>query len=224
MQDNTGNTQDTVVDGSEVGGSIVDAIAAAGGPQYSFTEVDPVDDQDGGIPGGNIRVSFLYRPERVELAPSAQGRAGEPAEAVSVVGQGVSTQLSVNPGTFQAFSFDSLRTRLLAPCLLPGCHACARLDQLKAVCACAWQVTLSHRCRSSGTHVSSLQDIAQTPRRALQAQGHRRIVLCLQRALWLQRWLRPSVWPQAAASERWRSKAHAAGNCCAQLCRGSALR
>ena len=72
MQDNTGNTQDTVVDGSEVGGSIVDAIAAAGGPQYSFTEVDPVDDQDGGIPGGNIRVSFLYRPERVELAPSAQ--------------------------------------------------------------------------------------------------------------------------------------------------------
>ena len=35
---------------------------AAGGPQYDSREIDPVNDQDGGEPGGNIRVVFLYNP------------------------------------------------------------------------------------------------------------------------------------------------------------------
>jgi hypothetical protein len=34
-------------------------IGAAGGPTYDFRQIDPVDDQDGGEPGGNIRVGFL---------------------------------------------------------------------------------------------------------------------------------------------------------------------
>jgi predicted extracellular nuclease len=38
------------------------AVAAAGGPGYSYREIDPVNDQDGGQPGGNIRVVFLYNP------------------------------------------------------------------------------------------------------------------------------------------------------------------
>jgi predicted extracellular nuclease len=43
------------------------AIRAAGGPQYSFTDVVPVDDQDGGQPGGNIRTAYLYKPELIRL-------------------------------------------------------------------------------------------------------------------------------------------------------------
>ena len=44
---------------------LTDAIVAAGGPHYDWREIDPVDDQDGGQPGGNIRVVFLFNPARV---------------------------------------------------------------------------------------------------------------------------------------------------------------
>jgi predicted extracellular nuclease len=43
------------------------AICAAGGPQYAFTDVVPVDDQDGGQPGGNIRNAYLYKPSLIRL-------------------------------------------------------------------------------------------------------------------------------------------------------------
>jgi predicted extracellular nuclease len=34
---------------------------AAGGPRYDYRQIDPAPDSDGGEPGGNIRVSFLFR-------------------------------------------------------------------------------------------------------------------------------------------------------------------
>ena len=37
---------------------------AAGGPTYQFRGIDPVDDQDGGEPGGNIRVVLMFRSDR----------------------------------------------------------------------------------------------------------------------------------------------------------------
>lgn len=43
------------------------AISAAGGPPYSFTDVVPVDDKDGGQPGGNIRTAYLYKPSLIRL-------------------------------------------------------------------------------------------------------------------------------------------------------------
>jgi predicted extracellular nuclease len=43
------------------------AIRAAGGPAYAFTDVVPVDDQDGGQPGGNIRTAYLYKPSLIRL-------------------------------------------------------------------------------------------------------------------------------------------------------------
>lgn len=43
------------------------AIAAAGGPAYAFTDIVPVDDKDGGQPGGNIRVAYLYKPSLIRL-------------------------------------------------------------------------------------------------------------------------------------------------------------
>ena len=45
-------------------GKLIAAIQAAGGPRYDYREIDPVDDQDGGQPGGNIRVVFLFRTDR----------------------------------------------------------------------------------------------------------------------------------------------------------------
>ncbi len=37
-----------------------------GGKNYKYT-VAPLDGQDGGKPGSNIRVAFLYNPDRVKL-------------------------------------------------------------------------------------------------------------------------------------------------------------
>jgi uncharacterized protein len=65
IQDNSGATDNGVVAADQTLGKLVDAIVAAGGPRYDWRSVDPVDDQDGGQPGGNIRVAFLFNPKRV---------------------------------------------------------------------------------------------------------------------------------------------------------------
>src|SRR5690606_38301946 len=52
------------------------AISAAGGPSYSWASIDPEDKADGGQPGGNIRVGFLYRTDRgLALADAPHGDA-----------------------------------------------------------------------------------------------------------------------------------------------------
>ena len=67
IQDNSGEVDDQVVEADETLQALVDAIAAAGGPDYEFFNVDPVDGTSGGVPGGNIRNAFLYNPDRVDL-------------------------------------------------------------------------------------------------------------------------------------------------------------
>lgn len=65
IQDNNGATNDGVVDASTTYQTLINAIVAAGGPAYQYRQIDPVDDQDGGEPGGNIRQGFLFNPNRV---------------------------------------------------------------------------------------------------------------------------------------------------------------
>jgi predicted extracellular nuclease len=64
IQDNTGPTDDGVVAADQTIGRLIAAITAAGGPAYQFRQIDPVNDADGGQPGGNIRVVFLFRTDR----------------------------------------------------------------------------------------------------------------------------------------------------------------
>ena len=64
IQDNDGPTNTSVTDASVTWQLLIEAIVAAGGPVYEYRQIDPVDDQDGGEPGGNIRVGFLFRPDR----------------------------------------------------------------------------------------------------------------------------------------------------------------
>ena len=91
------------MDGDVIGARLAAAIAAAGGPAYTYVEVEPVDDQDGGIPGGNIRVAYLYDAERVELAPSGEGRAGGPLEATQVeAAPDGGVRFTLNPGAASA--------------------------------------------------------------------------------------------------------------------------
>jgi len=73
IQDTSGCTDDGVVEPSLTINTMLGAIQAAGGPTYSYVEIDPVNDQDGGIPGGNIRQVIFYNPARVTFVPGTIG-------------------------------------------------------------------------------------------------------------------------------------------------------
>jgi predicted extracellular nuclease len=61
VQDNNGATDDGTVAADVTLTKLTTAIRAAGGPAYTWREIDPTNDADGGEPGGNIRVAFLFR-------------------------------------------------------------------------------------------------------------------------------------------------------------------
>ncbi len=120
VQDNDGEADTGMVDADQTGAALAAAITAAGGPAYLYTDISPVDKQDGGAPGGNIRTAFLYNPARVTLAPSVNDRKGGSTEAVAYDGE--SGTLSVNPGRIdpQNAAFSSSRKPLAAQFLFRG--------------------------------------------------------------------------------------------------------
>jgi len=67
IQDNDGASDDGVVDATQTLTKLTQAITAAGGPSYQWQGINPVNDQDGGQPGGNIRTVFLYNPKAVSF-------------------------------------------------------------------------------------------------------------------------------------------------------------
>ena len=98
VQDNTGAVRDGIVDANVTLETLVASIAAAGGPTYEYRQINPVDGQDGGEPGGNIRVAFLFRTDRgLEFVDRVGGDSTTPVNAVPVNGS-KRVQLSVSPG------------------------------------------------------------------------------------------------------------------------------
>ena len=96
IQDNSGAANDGTVAAEVTLGKLAAAITAAGGPAYTWSGIDPVDGRDGGQPGGNIRVAFLYNAARVTLAP---GTKGDSTTAVTALTTPDGTAgLSLNPG------------------------------------------------------------------------------------------------------------------------------
>jgi len=96
IQDNNGPTNDPLVDASQTYNLLITAIQTAGGPTYQFRQIDPVDDQDGGEPGGNIRVGFLFRTDRGLAFVDRVGGASTVATTVANGGSG--PELSSSPG------------------------------------------------------------------------------------------------------------------------------
>jgi len=65
--------------------------------RYSFAQIDPINDQDGGVPGGNIRPVYLYRPEKLQLIPGSP--VGGSLDAVEVIDDKKKKfHLNFNPG------------------------------------------------------------------------------------------------------------------------------
>jgi predicted extracellular nuclease len=96
IQDNDGAANTAVTDASVTWNMLIAAIQAAGGPTYEFRQIDPVDDQDGGEPGGNIRVGFLFRTDRGVSFIDRPG--GGPTTPTTIVAHPSGPQLSSSPG------------------------------------------------------------------------------------------------------------------------------
>jgi predicted extracellular nuclease/methionine-rich copper-binding protein CopC len=96
IQDNNGATNDAVTDADLTLNKLRDAIATAGGPTYDWRQINPVDDQDGGEPGGNIRVGFMFRTDRGLAFVDRPG--GTPTAPTTIVGSPGAPELSYSPG------------------------------------------------------------------------------------------------------------------------------
>ncbi|MBL1086433.1 endonuclease/exonuclease/phosphatase [Streptomyces actinomycinicus] len=95
IQDNNGAKDDGTVDADQTVHKLIDAIVAAGGPTYDWRSVNPVNDQDGGEPGGNIRQVFLFNPERVSFVDRP---GGDSTTAVGVTKVHGKARLTASPG------------------------------------------------------------------------------------------------------------------------------
>ncbi|WP_019412507.1 cell wall-binding repeat-containing protein [Paenisporosarcina sp. TG20] len=107
VQDNDGATGSDNADATESYERLIAAIVEAGGPTYEWTDIAPEYNQDGGQPGGNIRVGYLYNPERVKLS---EGTKGSSTEAVTWV----NGELSKNPGRILDLPQENTRKPLAA--------------------------------------------------------------------------------------------------------------
>jgi uncharacterized protein len=91
MQDGNGSTNNGYTDVKESADRLIAEIAAQGGPEYVYTDIAPENNQDGGQPGGNIRVGFIYNPERVSLSEGTKGTATQAVDYED-------GKLTLNPG------------------------------------------------------------------------------------------------------------------------------
>jgi hypothetical protein len=96
IQDNSGSTDNGVTDADVTWGMLIAAIQAQGGPTYDFRQINPVDDQDGGQPGGNIRQGFLFRTDRGLGFVDRPG--GTSTNSTDVVRTRRGPQLTFSPG------------------------------------------------------------------------------------------------------------------------------
>lgn len=94
VQDSNGSENDAVVDASLTYQQLIDTIVSWGGPTYQYRQIDPLDDQDGGEPGGNSRSGYLFNPEIVTFVDRPGGTATSSAD---VLAGPYSPELSASP-------------------------------------------------------------------------------------------------------------------------------
>lgn len=103
VQDNNGQSQGPDdADASKSYERLIKEIKAKGGPEYDYANIDPEYNKDGGAPHGNIRVGFLYNPDRVSLTEAKHGTA---TEAVGYK----NGKLTLNPGRVDPMN-DALKS------------------------------------------------------------------------------------------------------------------
>ncbi|QZA79271.1 lamin tail domain-containing protein [Deefgea tanakiae] len=119
IQDGNGATNNGMVSAEATMAALTNAIRSAGGPNYSFRQIDPSNNQDGGEPGGNIRPVIMYNPSRVGFVD----RVGGSATTATLVSQCTEIAcLSTSPGRIDPnnAAFNSSRKPLVAELMFNG--------------------------------------------------------------------------------------------------------
>ncbi|MGI0483799.1 choice-of-anchor I family protein [Pantanalinema rosaneae CENA516] len=81
IQDNDGAELSEIVAANETLQTLIEAIVAAGGPRYAFVDHPFIGNgTNGGQPGGNIRNTFLYNPDRVSLVTNSVRTITDPTQ------------------------------------------------------------------------------------------------------------------------------------------------
>jgi predicted extracellular nuclease len=113
VQDDNGTVNNGNVDASQTWAKLIAAIQAAGGPTYDYRQINPVNNADGGAPGGNIRVGLLFRTDLPDLT-FIDRPGGTSTNDTSVVGPKNHPQLTFSPGRLGTGSaaFDATRKPL----------------------------------------------------------------------------------------------------------------
>jgi predicted extracellular nuclease len=84
VQDNDGAVNSGTTAADLTLNTLAAAIEKAGGPKYAWRQLDPVNNAEGGEPGGNIRVAFMYRTDRpVKFVDRAGGGSTTPTTIVT---------------------------------------------------------------------------------------------------------------------------------------------
>ncbi|EKM58200.1 uncharacterized protein PHACADRAFT_89044 [Phanerochaete carnosa HHB-10118-sp] len=138
ISDDSGAADNGVVSANKTLTALVKAIAhASEGVKYEFVNIPPVDNMDGGKPGSNIRVAYLWRPEKVALVPGSPiGNATTSTQVIKDSSGRLS--LSLNPGRIEPSSLAWEETR-------------------KSLAA-AWQTVAGDRFYTINVHFSSKRD------------------------------------------------------------------
>ncbi|CAO1603755.1 hypothetical protein XANCAGTX0491_007333 [Xanthoria calcicola] len=109
IQDDSGATNNGVVDANLTLSGLTQALQARTGIPYDFVDVDPVNNADGGQPGGNIRNAYLFNPKEVRLYKP------NPASSTDANAVLPGPSLRFNPGRIDAPPvFTSSRKPLVA--------------------------------------------------------------------------------------------------------------
>src|SRR5699024_8119872 len=100
-------TSSTTLEEDKIFKRLISEIEAASGPTYNYVNIDPVFNEDGGAPGGNIRVGYLYNPERVSLIEASHGGSEDTVDYENGA-------LTLNPGRVAPEAFVNTRKPLAA--------------------------------------------------------------------------------------------------------------
>lgn len=116
IQDNDGATDDGVVEANKTLTALVGAINTLSNVTYDFVYISPVNDQDGGEPGGNIRQAYIYRPEVLGLYNPNPGSSTDANEVLP------GPALKFNPGRIDPANaaWTSSRKPLVAAWMAKG--------------------------------------------------------------------------------------------------------
>ncbi|KAI1480380.1 endonuclease/exonuclease/phosphatase family protein [Daldinia eschscholtzii] len=94
IQDDNGETDDGTVSADKTLTALTTAIQSFSNTSvpYKYTYISPLNDESGGAPGGNIRVAYLYRADRLRLRNPNPGNATTANEVLP------GPELKYNPG------------------------------------------------------------------------------------------------------------------------------